>query len=133
MAITDLKILWPLNHQITTDQYNGLVELFGGEVTVDILNDVDSDLANQLKNTPPSIDGCSKLADKLLSVAGNYDFIVFPVGSPAFQDVFHSKNASVGVPRLYSDTKRDSIDVVQADGSIVKKAVFKHRAWLISY
>ena len=131
MNNTDIKILCVLNHQLTDDQIQGLHVLFDGSVTIDVLSNINSSLADNLKNTPANIADCAILADKLLKLTVNYDFIIFPVGSPLFQDVFHQKNMAFGVPRLYSDTARDSIDVPQLDGSIVKKTVFKHRAWIV--
>lgn len=130
--VDTLRILWPLNHSMTTDQYNDLCDTFMVDsVDVDILKDIDAALADNLRNTPADIQLLGVIADTLLAICKDYDFIVFPVGSPAFHDIFHAKNAKFGIPRLYSDTARNSIDVVQPDGSVVKKPVFKHRSWLI--
>lgn len=128
---TKLKVLWTLNHNMTDDQLSDLNSLFDDSVTVDVLKNINSNLAIELANTPGDINLLRILANALLTTGKDYDFIVMPVGSPAFQDVFHSVNANYGIPRLYSHSVRQSVDNTNADGTITKTSVFKHMSWII--
>lgn len=127
---TDWKVLWTLNHNMTENQLTDLKSLFDGSVAVYVLKDINSDLALQLANTPDDIQVLRVLANALLTTAKDYDFIVMPVGSPAFQDVFHSINANYGIPRLYSHSVRKSVDNTNADGTVTKTSVFQHVSWI---
>lgn len=47
-------------------------------------------------------------------------------GAPFFMSVLENVLLSVGITPLYSFSKRESKEVIQADGSVQKVAVFRH-------
>jgi hypothetical protein len=100
------------------------------------LKTVAPELHAKLVNCPSDVKSLNALATELVcGVLPHYTHAVLPIGSPAFQMVLaqHLARAvgSIEVPViLFSDTARVSEDAVQADGSVKKISVFKHRGYV---
>ena len=124
------KYLWASSvHKPTEEQLSELL----AQGTVDYLNDVSPQLADKLANCPADRDQLKALARKLVNLALNTDCIlVQPGGSPAFQYLLGVENAEAYAcgeyvkDVIYAHSERASVEVEQADGSVVKTSVFKH-------
>ena len=124
------KYLWasPV-HKPTEEQISELL----AQGTVDYLKEVRPELANKLANCPADKAELNDMAQELLYLQKENRYIlVQPGGSPAFQyqlGVRHSEKYPKGDCTgsiLYAHSERVSVEVEQADGSVVKTSVFKH-------
>ena len=129
------KVLVCFQHALTTEQSVSL----GSYGEVSHLRDVDPDLFARLCNTPGETERLRSLAHELHYVAIgdmlNYDYVVLPIGSPAFMFMFSGVCKTLGgmMPEpvyLFAHSVRDSVDEPQADGSIVKRSIFRHEKWI---
>ena len=102
-------------------------------VIVDLKAD-NNDLHTKLVNCPPEIGVIQDLVRELLQYLKNkYNeseaklTVHLPIGSPAFMAVFFIKLDRNTLPFqiVFSHSDRVSVDEKQADGSIVKRAIFK--------
>ena len=133
--MSNKKNIWCSIHQPTPEQLKEL-----GNVV--LLQDLNPELQGKLNNTPSTKKELFSLAVELLVFCGDYDNIVQPGGSPAFQ--YHlGIAASEQVPACdggfifkydvlvrYSHSARVSEDIPQADGSVKKVSIFKHLGWI---
>lgn len=114
------KILWCPQHTPTQEQVKELL----GEIY--FLKDVDPKLYQSLSNT--GTEDLVHLAFQFKKLWTAYDHVVLPIGSPAFIYVL-GNNDIPGATKskvLFAHSVRESIDIPQADGSVLKKAVFRH-------
>src|SRR5690554_832050 len=51
-------------------------------------------------------------------------------GAPFFMGTLERWCQSVGLVVLYAFSERESVDTVQADGSVIKKSIFKHKGFV---
>ena len=124
------KYLWASPVHMPTQEQ--LVELLT-DGHVDYLKEVRPELANKLANCPADKAELDDMAQELLYLQKENRYIlVQPGGSLAFQyqlGVRHSEKYLKGNYTgniLYAHSERASVDVPQADGSVLKTSVFKH-------
>jgi len=118
-------------HELTPEQITFAKEY--SSVIVDLKAD-NNDLHTKLVNCPPEIAVIQDLVRELLQYLKNkYNeseaklTVHLPIGSPAFMAVFFIKLDRNTLPFqiVFSHSDRVSVDEKQADGSIVKRAIFK--------
>jgi hypothetical protein len=118
-------------HELTQDQI-GLARDYS-QTIVDLKAD-NINLHTKLVNCPPEIGVIHELVIELLDYlkvkyleSENNLTVHLPIGSPAFMAVFFMTLDRKILPFriVFSHSDRVSIDEKQADGSIVKRAVFK--------
>lgn len=121
------KILVCLQHLLTQDQLDSLK---GFDVVY--LKDVNPDLFAKVANTPATAVELKKLAQEYSQyVMVNYGKAIVPIGSPAFQFLVAQEFANQGTVELwFAHSERSSVDETQPDGSVVKRAVFRHVDWI---
>ena len=121
------KYLWCSVHTPTKEQLISLEKM--GELVY--LKDVNPILQERINN-------CSSDATELLEVAislGTYqtkhDYTLVQIGgSPMF--LFMCGSSVKRSEVMFSHSVRDSIDVTQEDGTVIKTSVFKHVKWIKS-
>jgi hypothetical protein len=112
-------VLWCQQHQPTKDQEK---ELNG---VVCYLKDISPDLFKELQNTGTK--NLRFLAEKLIDTFALYDIVVLPIGSPAFIMVLGDIIPNDIKSKIrFAHSERDSVDIPQPDGTVIKKSVFKH-------
>lgn len=120
------KLLVCINHELTPQQLEELREW-----DIRYLKEVDDLLFRSLTQCPGDVTNVVALAANLCDMI-EYDFfsgVLLPIGSPALMFSFAREvgdHLPPGIEFLFSHSVRDSVDVTQEDGSVVKKAVFKH-------
>ena len=127
-----VTVLWAAAHQITEEQRSSLLESYE---EIAILQEADPVLWGKLTNLKLE-DNRRELAFELLNTAqiicnDKFPVIVQPAGDPAFQyqlGIVEEKSALITV--RYAFSERVSVDVPQADGSVIKTSVFKHMGWV---
>jgi hypothetical protein len=91
-------------------------------------------LYEELVNCPDERDDLEKLSEVFLDylrmqyIQSERNLTVhFPIGSPVFNALFFRKLEKENLPirTLFSHSERRSIDKKQADGSVIKKAIFQ--------
>lgn len=118
------NLLVAIQHQLTAEQIQELKEMgYVGDII--LLKDHNPDLFNKLSNCPDNQFELLQLAKELVSNGLNAD-LLRPIGSPAFNAVLDRVLFETHVKSLFSHSERISVDEPQADGSVVKKSVFKH-------
>lgn len=130
-----MKILKCLNHALTADQVESLLELVDNvneDVEIVLLEDIDKNLFDKIKNSPDNIQDLNILAEELYGVVHEYDFVILPIGSPAFMFRFARILGMYGTTCtfLFSHSERESVEV-ETNGVVEKKSVFKHKKWLV--
>ena len=117
--------LWASIHEPTQEQLEELED-------VEFLSEVAPDLFSRIKQIKLDT-GLNGLANDLMFFCNKYKFdLVQPAGSPAFMVAIGIAYASAkfDVDVIFAYSKRVSVDVPQADGSIVKTSVFKHEGFI---
>ncbi len=115
-------LLWTPQHQPTEDQKKEIADYH-----ICYLKEADEALFNRLSNTPADGVELCLLAKKLLSMFSFYDNVVLPIGSPAFIMVLGDLIPNdVKHKIVFAHSERESVDIPQNDGTVVKKSVFKH-------
>ena len=118
-------------HELTQDQIK-LAREYADKI-LDLKAD-NTDLHTKLVNCPPDVLVIQDLVREILFyLQTKYDesqtrlTVHLPIGSPAFKAVFFMKLDRRTLPFriVFSHSDRVSVDERQADGSIVKRAVFK--------
>ncbi len=122
------KLLVLIQHDLTPAQLEELKEY-----EIVYLRDCAPQLFAQIANSPDDIARLHILAEHLLEAVKiqGAKTILRPLGSPAFNSVLdrHLDKAEYEcdyIRSLFSHSERISVDEPQADGSVVKKSVFKH-------
>ncbi len=117
------KFIWASAHTPTEEQ---LIDL-QSKGTVSFLKDLNPELHARMVNCPGNRNELRSLAIDLY-VAGKDATLVQPAGSPIFLTMLGVVN---GVDNLlFADSKRESKDIPQADGSVKKISIFKHLGWV---
>lgn len=112
-------VLWCPQHAPTEEQLKEL------DSVVCYLKDISPDLFKELQNTGEKNLGF--YASKLLDMFALYDIVVLPIGSPAFVFVLGDLIPNdVKHKIVFAHSERESVDIPQPDGTVVKKSVFKH-------
>ena len=125
------KFIWCSPHQPTNDQ---IVELEGmGELV--FLRDLNAEMQAKIENTPDDAVGAEKLAWNFLEYLQEnfHNFsVVQPAGNPMFQYLLGWINGirEEPVPVLYAYSVRECVEEKQADGSIKKTNIFKHKGFI---
>jgi len=118
-------------HELTQEQIK-LARDYADKI-LDLKAD-NTDLHTKLVNCPPEIEVIQDLVREFLEyLKEKYNqseaklTVHLPIGSPAFMAVFFIKLDRFSLPFqiVFSHSDRVSVEDKQADGSIVKKAVFK--------
>lgn len=118
-------------HSLTPEQKEKALE--HSNVLIDLKED-DPVLWERLSNCPPDVLVLKELAkDLLLYLESKYResdgklIVHFPIGSPAFNAIFFEMldRRALRIRIVFSHSDRVSVDEVQSDGSVVKRAVFK--------
>lgn len=117
-----MRLLVAIQHRLTNEQLEELKLL--GFTNVKTLEEANPPLFKALSNTPSSEGELDKLATELAQTSANFDAVVLPIGSPAFNFLISRKLNNKGV--LFAHSERVSIEEPNEDGSIIKKSVFKH-------
>lgn len=134
------KFVWCSVHQPSEVQIQELREL--GMETLEFLP---AEIQDKLNNSPDNSKGLIDLAEELSSYIGStygYDhrnlYIVQLGGSPMFQKIFASRIIYAGyneqgAPWKLADaySERVSEDQPQADGTVKKVSVFKHKHFIV--
>lgn len=90
-------------------------------------------------NTLPSKEELQARAEELASFAAQVrnglELDEEPVhamigGAPYFMSFLEKALKGYGITPVYAFSERQSVDEVQPDGSVVKRAVFKHAGWV---
>ncbi len=115
--------IWASAHNPTTEQ---LIDL-QSKGTVSFLKDLNPELHARMVNCPSNRIALSALATDL-HVAGKDSILVQPAGSPLFLTTFGVVNGIDNL--LFADSKRESKDIPQADGSVKKVSTFRHLGWV---
>lgn len=127
--------LWAAAHTMTPDQEESL--LAKGEVV--LLSSIAPDLHRRLTAVTDPLQ-LSKLASELVGLAHELDAtaIVQPAGPPAIQYVLPMANLRYSGEQQYlefwfevwyANSKRESVDLPQPDGSVKKVSNFRHLNW----
>jgi len=113
------KILWCPQHTPTQEQ----VKELSGEIY--FLKDVDPKLYQSLSNT--GTEDLVHLAFQFKKLWTAYDHVVLPIGSPAFIMVLGDIIPNDIKSKIrFAHSERNSVDIPQPDGTVIKKSVFKH-------
>jgi hypothetical protein len=117
------NFLWCSPHTPTEEQSKSL-----GDNLI-FLKDVCPELADELINTPRDRRDCQRLADQISATAEQFDAMVVQLGgSPLFLVL---AGPIIGSGRmLFAESDRISEDIPQADGSVKKVSIFKHKGWI---
>jgi len=117
--------VWASPHKPSQEQLDSL-----GKVV--FLSDINADLQRQLSNLDMYSD-LDYLAKELIFATKGM-VLVQPAGSPAFQRILgkwlERTNPKDRPMVIYAFSKRMSVDVPQADGSVIKTVIFKHEGWI---
>lgn len=133
---TGRSVLVCLQHTLTEEQNSDLTTA----KSVVLLKNINSALFARVANIDPEIDSetLKQLADEFNNQLLGYDIAILPIGSPEFQATCavalvsrHYDWAGLANPPslVYARSRRESVDEAQSDGSVVKRAVFKHAGW----
>lgn len=117
-----------IQHRLTDEQRESLLN----DYELSFLEDENRELFLELCNTPCNHFELRDLADDLLEMSSEYDALLLPIGSPAFQVIFGQK--SVNYPSMefyFAHSERVSIEKKNEDGSVEKTSIFKHKGWII--
>ena len=119
------NLLWCSPHTLTSEQFGSLNEM--GNIIY--LKDVNPELMARLINTPSDRNECKILANDVYELSESLDAKIVQLGgSPMFLFVAASV---IGTGRvIFADSERVSEDIPQADGSVKKISIFKHRGWI---
>ena len=119
------NLLWCANHTPTIEQLQSLNEM--GNLL--FLKDIAPQLAERLSNTPSVRSECKVLADEISEVAERFHAKIIQLGgSPLFLVI---AAGVIGSGRMiFADSERISEDIPQADGSVKKVSIFKHKGWI---
>ena len=131
-------------HQLTPEQIS-LIKQNYTNTEIKNLKDINPELFQELKNTPPDYSSLDYLADKLLnyiydiyfSSQYNTIYIHLPIGSPAFMWQFSKlfeRNTPIGfkekVIPVFSHSERQVEELVLPDGTVEKKSIFKFQSFI---
>ena len=133
-----VKVMNLMQHELNEEQLNEL-----GTMLPEIAEIIDGkneiSYHNELANTPGDWGKLSKLADRLVNDCllsmRQYDAVILPVGSPAFQTaigfaICRAKQEGAldfdSPMMIWAHSVRESVDQPQPDGSIRKMSVFNH-------
>jgi hypothetical protein len=133
-----VKVMNLMQHQLNEKQLIELGTMLPAEIEIiDGKNEIS--YYNELANTPGDWGKLSKLADRLVSDCllsmEQYEAVILPVGSPAFQTaigfaICRAKQEGAldfdSPMVVWAHSIRESIDQPQPDGSVRKASVFKH-------
>lgn len=117
-----MNVLVCMQHKLTDEQLKELNDL--GFNNIHQLKDVDNELFNQVANCPVDETELTKLAKQLERVVKDFDAIVLPIGSPAFNFVFNRLLSNIRV--LFAHSERVATGTTQPDGTVTKNVLFKH-------
>ena len=121
-----MKILNLTQHTLTPEQLAelGEVDIIDGKAVIDFYP--------ELMNTPGDWGKLEILARNLIEfLSWNwYGKVILPVGSPSFQfalGIEFAKRKDEKFPNfIWAHSVRDSVETQNPDGSITKRAVFRH-------
>ncbi len=119
-----MKALVCLAHTLVPAQEAELKGKFKVE-KIEYLKDVSGSLFQKLTNCQPETTWLKDTAKELFRLCSKYDYIILPIGSPAFMWVFATE-AVGAISALFAHSVRKSFDVVKGDGTVEKKSVFEH-------
>lgn len=88
---------------------------------------------NMTFSSPPSRETLLSCAEYLIQIIeGEYPnaTTVMIGGAPYLMAPLVERLTAHGIAAIYSFTKRESVDVHNADGSVTKNAIFKHVGWV---
>jgi hypothetical protein len=117
-------VLWCPQHNPTKEQIEELKDY-----SICFLKETNEKLFEQLSNTPSSGAELRELTKKLIEIFDFYDKVVLPIGSPAFILLLGHSIPNISALKnkiLFSHSERHSVDIVQKDGTVLKKSIFKH-------
>ena len=119
------NFLWCSPHTPTEEQYSSL----NNQHPLLLLKDINPELAERLLNTPRDRRDCQRLADEISATAEQFDAMIVQLGgSPLFLVL---AGPIIGSGRmLFAESERISEDIPQADGSVKKISIFKHKGWI---
>ena len=119
------NLLWCANHTPTIEQHISLNDM--GNIIH--LKDIAPELAERLSNTPSSRSECRVLAMDISELAERIEAKIIQLGgSPLFLVM---ASPIIGSGRMiFADSERISEDIPQADGSVKKISIFKHKGWI---
>lgn len=138
-----MKALKTLNHKLTQIQINELTNDF----QIDEILELCVSLASQLKELTIDSD-IENLANELIEVIKEYDYVLLPCGSPLFAFVLARKFESQGIATkaLFAHSDRESKEkivskkiMIVENGETVEKTfdvvekitVFNHVKWMV--
>lgn len=124
-------------HELTLEQKEKALEL---SKELKDLKEVDQEIWERLVNCPSEPKALVTLCDSFFHFLKEFVnthedkkiYFHFPIGSPALMALFFCKYGKEPFPAsfLFSHSERISIDELQGDGSIVKRAVFKFQKFI---
>lgn len=103
------------------------------------LKDFAPELASKLANSPDNLVGIMELVNELkdfcLKIARDYEevYVHLPIGSPAFQCALARELMTFygEIIPVFSHSERISVEEQQPDGSVIKRAVFKFKKFIV--
>ena len=119
------NLLWCSPHTPTSEQLESLNNM--GNLM--FLRDIHPSLMARLMDTPSNRKDCMILADNISELAEKHNAIIIQLGgSPLFLVM---AAGVIGSGRMiFADSERISEDIPQADGSVKKVSIFKHKGWI---
>lgn len=123
-------------HNMSGEQLDKARKLAG---EVKNLKDINPELASKLANSPDNLVGIMELVYELksfcLTLARDYEevYVHLPIGSPAFMFALARELTSFygEVTPVFSHSERISVEEQQPDGSVIKRAVFRFKKFII--
>ena len=134
---TGKSVIVCLQHTLTEEQNSDLTTA-KSVVSLKITN---PELFARVANIAPEVDSetLKQLAQEFNNqLLGGYDIAILPIGSPEFQATCYVHLVSrhydwaglTSPPSLvFARSRRESVDELQTDGTVMKKSVFKHAGW----
>jgi hypothetical protein len=119
------NLLWCSPHTPLPEQLDSLNKM--GNLI--FLKDIAPFTMEMITNTPSNRDECKDLADTISMLAENHNAKIIQLGgSPLFLVL---AGPIIGSGRmLFAESDRISEDIPQADGSVKKVSIFKHKGWI---
>lgn len=127
------EILVCLQHQLTQTQIDSLKTNYS---IITILKSVNEDLFNRMANSPSDENELDILAEDFLTFVRNrgpHCDTLGPLGSPALMFLIGAKAGFMlkDYQRfLFSHSVRESVEIKQEDGSVLKSSVFNHQKFI---
>ena len=128
-----MKTLWNLTqHDMTEDQVNDFENMVNDAVQIINISGDNEKIKRLLTfDDIPSTEEMEKRADELIDnvCCGDENYALIG-GAPYFMSTLERVLKHYDITPIYSFSKRQSIEEHLADGSVVKRNVFKHTGYI---